>query len=545
MVLKYASQIAALNAEIAELDADLVSDPLWQALTQKKISAPARGTSSDAPFAQLRLEQELARNPVYRARVKLLEAVQILQQLSATGELQESNGQVEAQAVPPVIPDAQDVSTATESLSSTQETSVSAQDDLMRIRGITRSLNERLTTLGVTRFKQIAEWTNEDRQAMSAQLGLDREISRQNWIAQAALLVAKSASETPTPEKSKATPETTSECKQQAQPIPALGSVQTSASLQMEAASPPPPQDKAPPRDVPHVLITSAAQGVIRRLQAQNDAGPSQVAETSGPNLPSVPAMPVAKSLHPQSQIIFSPQLMPEPRRVLAEQVRHQKRPDGLKAPTQAPARSTMHEDARKKTVAQPNAETGTFPRATKQVLPKDKLRFRRLKVKSQQPSQATAGVVPPLTQTSETVDALDNGLSSNPLSPPPVPTQPKNAGAFKKRRWLRQRAHGVSPAGGRPRFGDGQTWRQPDPVLTGPVLNDDVGMDSNIYAHTEEASVEIVRPRSNTAAPRDPLDVPSRTPSKPNSEAGQTEKPVESVRSHPAKRIFGALRRE
>ncbi len=64
-------------------------------------------------------------------------------------------------------------------------------DDLTRIRSIDRQLARRLIELGVTRYDEIASWSAQDVRSISAALGLERRISRQNWIEQAALLAQK------------------------------------------------------------------------------------------------------------------------------------------------------------------------------------------------------------------------------------------------------------------------------------------------------------------------------------------------------------------
>jgi hypothetical protein len=63
-----------------------------------------------------------------------------------------------------------------------------ASDDLTFIRGIDPALAQHLASLGVTRFADIAAWRPDDVRNVSQALGLTREISRQNWIEQAALL---------------------------------------------------------------------------------------------------------------------------------------------------------------------------------------------------------------------------------------------------------------------------------------------------------------------------------------------------------------------
>ena len=68
-----------------------------------------------------------------------------------------------------------------------------APDDLTSIQGIDAGLAQHLASLGVTRFADIAAWRSDDVHNVSQALGISREISRQNWIEQAALLERRKA----------------------------------------------------------------------------------------------------------------------------------------------------------------------------------------------------------------------------------------------------------------------------------------------------------------------------------------------------------------
>ncbi len=64
-----------------------------------------------------------------------------------------------------------------------------AEDDLTRIKGVGGKLRELLATLGVTRFAQIADWSEADIDRVDAQLGrFQGRIRRDNWVEQARLL---------------------------------------------------------------------------------------------------------------------------------------------------------------------------------------------------------------------------------------------------------------------------------------------------------------------------------------------------------------------
>ncbi len=69
--------------------------------------------------------------------------------------------------------------------------SIAATTDLTRIRGIDRPLAHRLAGHGVSSFEDIAGWGKGDVRRIADALGLGRQISRQNWIEQAALLRIK------------------------------------------------------------------------------------------------------------------------------------------------------------------------------------------------------------------------------------------------------------------------------------------------------------------------------------------------------------------
>lgn len=61
-------------------------------------------------------------------------------------------------------------------------------DDLTRIRGIDPELSQKLSTLGVRKFSDIAAWRKEDIQRISAALGFRGRIEQENWIEQAQIL---------------------------------------------------------------------------------------------------------------------------------------------------------------------------------------------------------------------------------------------------------------------------------------------------------------------------------------------------------------------
>lgn len=64
-------------------------------------------------------------------------------------------------------------------------------DDLTRIKGVGPKLVALLNTLGVTNFRQIAEWSEADIDRIDAQLGrFEGRIRRDDWVAQAQFLAS-------------------------------------------------------------------------------------------------------------------------------------------------------------------------------------------------------------------------------------------------------------------------------------------------------------------------------------------------------------------
>lgn len=63
-------------------------------------------------------------------------------------------------------------------------------DDLTRIKGIGPKLSEKLNTLGVFRFAQIADWSADDIDWIDTQVAGKGRITREDWVSQARLLTA-------------------------------------------------------------------------------------------------------------------------------------------------------------------------------------------------------------------------------------------------------------------------------------------------------------------------------------------------------------------
>lgn len=101
-----------------------------------------------------------------------------------------------APIVPPGLAGAGTAAAAIVSEQPTEAARVPAQaaadetgDDLSRIKGVGPKLKALLISLGVTRFSQIAAWSEEDISRVDAQLGkFEGRIRRDDWVEQARLL---------------------------------------------------------------------------------------------------------------------------------------------------------------------------------------------------------------------------------------------------------------------------------------------------------------------------------------------------------------------
>lgn len=68
-------------------------------------------------------------------------------------------------------------------------------DDLTRIKGVGEELVKRLDKMGVIRFEQIANWTDEDIATVDEVLNFKGRIEREDWVGQAVTLMAETTVE--------------------------------------------------------------------------------------------------------------------------------------------------------------------------------------------------------------------------------------------------------------------------------------------------------------------------------------------------------------
>ncbi len=103
-----------------------------------------------------------------------------------------------AASIPPIVPPGlAGAGTAVAAIVEAQQAEAASAvadetpDDLSRIKGVGPKLRSLLISLGITRFSQIAAWSDEDIDRIDAQLGrFEGRIRRDNWVAQAEFLAS-------------------------------------------------------------------------------------------------------------------------------------------------------------------------------------------------------------------------------------------------------------------------------------------------------------------------------------------------------------------
>ena len=81
-----------------------------------------------------------------------------------------------------------------------------AADDLTKIKSISAELQSRLNKLGVTKYDQLAELSDDDITKIDETLGLDGRMDKEHWLSQARTLAAEAAVAEAPPVPAEATP---------------------------------------------------------------------------------------------------------------------------------------------------------------------------------------------------------------------------------------------------------------------------------------------------------------------------------------------------
>ncbi len=335
------------------------------------------------------------------------------------------------------------------------------------------------------------------------------------------------------------------------------------------------------PTSEPHALIASAAHGVVHRSQTHTDGHANAVTQNDtvksarstaseagrerdagfdhgGEMHAQVEQTPVASV---NNELSFVPKVMLEPRRVLhrsdrlpipndlnvfsavtrqirlpnqaawaARAIKSTATTDALSPPTKGQRRQSTP-SAHKR--SDPNAEIErTAAEANIEIRPK------KPTLADIEPSPADG------TLSDGLVGAplhLEKGNKSDPLKPPPVPRSARRF-ALRKQAWGKRKMQVFESERGE-NFGDGQRWRTPEPALTGPSLDDEPALSGTIYAHTEEACVEIIRSRPRQSKKIDASAAPPPIPKSPSPPDAEIDPPGKTARARPARRIFKALK--
>lgn len=291
---------AVLEKEAYRLEELLAVNPDWRTLRALESGVSAglyRGSDLAAVSARCHLLTErLSTNRVFAAYRRLREAIELMRDDTGrvlahrhVGSAQNRGGDSPSPA--PVerhepfrtrlkVKIHDDVPGRTAPM----RTGPEAPDDLTRIRGIDRDLAARLRGLGVMTWDEIAGWRREDVRAISAALGLDGRISRENWIEQAAVLAIRrppAATQAPPPEPAPALPP---------EPVATASIAAAEETAMVEPDQPP----AAPPRPDDLTLISNIDEQLANALNA---AGTKRFADISGWTVEDVAQLSVALEL--------------------------------------------------------------------------------------------------------------------------------------------------------------------------------------------------------------------------------------------------------
>jgi|GEM_PF-7030593 len=201
---------------------------------------------------------------------------------------------------------------------------IAGGDDLTRIAGIDARLAGDLAAIGVTSYGHIAAWTAEDVRRMSAALGLDRQICKQNWIEQAAVLAAGratafAAARGSAPAAAAAEAATEEPSPHVAAPAPAAATAPADAApsagpvvLSLDARArrqkgPAAPAPRTRGRSVRRIATRIAASILVLLAAATLLALADQVAQGGVPQPPWLPQLPAYKSSAGWPALIHGP----------------------------------------------------------------------------------------------------------------------------------------------------------------------------------------------------------------------------------------------
>lgn len=557
--------IAVLNSIIADLDRDLFANPNWVRRQSSTGRDVGETLSTDQIYEQLRLESALSQDPMYRARVKALEVVQILKTVSDKGTSNSDTDEASPTVALPASPQQERSETAPSAMSEHHARCAALPpDDLTHIRGITRLLAGKLAAVGVTRFAQISQWTHDDVAKVSGVLNLGRAISQQNWIEQAALLEAKAK-----PVAVSAAPD----------PIKNVPSMVSQVTARVVDPSQPAENLEHQDTSATAAMVSAAARDVIAR---------SAVSEEVPPPPMTPPAMKepeqAASSTEPAS--VFAAQILTEPRRASHVGPRQIFAPsfvlsaeagDQLATDASAPDDDAVPEvwsgNANDNADAGSDihlAQTENKLHSTEQTLPES--RASRLRRMRSQLRAATPISVNEVTE-QEPVPPLENSPSpppppqiQNPFAkalgsgdvgkpeqavigemsrpahesevPPPIPDRAQRFALRQQSRGASRQLRESGDALGLGQFGVGARWRQQDASKVAPSVHADLDAEHKIYSHHEEASVEIVRHGS---------DSPGHGPQDEQIQSGpeDVQSPIYSVEKleSPASRVANRVR--
>ena len=179
-------QLTKLQAANENLESRLNEEQVSRGRFETQLQEAQAAISSGSRGDQVRIAELEERLREREAKISQLEA-----ELASRGSAQESAPTEPAEQAPDLpdqadkAPDAPDQEKPAEAVSAAPQ---GADDDLTKIKGIGPVLKRKLNDLGVTSFRQIADFTEADIARVNEKLDFPGRIEREKWIEQAAEL---------------------------------------------------------------------------------------------------------------------------------------------------------------------------------------------------------------------------------------------------------------------------------------------------------------------------------------------------------------------
>ncbi|TDX22921.1 50S ribosomal protein L21 [Rhodovulum visakhapatnamense] len=142
-------------------------------------------------FVKRRRKHSSQRTKGHRQQLTLLRVTEILASGAAATGVKAAIGSGSVSGAAVIVAEPKAAKAAEAKAEAPAEAAAPAGDDLKKLPGVGPAMEKKLHEAGITRFAQIAAWTNEQAAAMDSRLGLKGKIVNDGWVALAKDLAKK------------------------------------------------------------------------------------------------------------------------------------------------------------------------------------------------------------------------------------------------------------------------------------------------------------------------------------------------------------------